>query len=512
METTEGAALRPGAVLYEPAGAAFVERRLQVVPAAALGARKRRGWLVRRVLLVADLLGLSLAFVATQYLFAPGGEIGQRAEVLVFLATMPAWVLAARLYGLYDRDEARTDHSSVDDFVGIFRLASVGAWLLAACVLVSGSLDLQLRKVLLFWASAIVLVTAARGVGRALVRRDPRYPQSTVVVGAGSVGQAYARKVLNHPEYGINIVGFVDDQPKARREDLDQLLLLGGTERLREVVELYDVERVVIAFSNDSHEQTLALIRSLKDVRVQIDIVPRLYELLSPRVGLYAVEGMPLVGLPPAALAASERLVKRTMDLVLSTLGLLVLAPLFALIAALIKLDSPGPVFFHQVRMGMGGRTFRIVKFRTMCADAEARKAEVAHLNKHASAGGDPRMFKIPDDPRVTRVGRVLRRYAVDELPQLINVLRGEMSLVGPRPLILAEDRYVADWARSRLDLKPGVTGLWQCLGSSDIPFEEMVRLDYLYVTSWSLWNDIRLMFQTVPALLRAPPGNARSV
>ena len=121
-------------------------------------------------------------------------------------------------------------------------------------------------------------------------------------------------------------------------------------------------------------------------------------------------------------------------------------------------------------------------------------------------------MFKIPDDPRVTRVGRVLRRYALDELPQLINVLRGEMSLVGPRPLILAEDRYVADWARSRLDLKPGVTGLWQCLGSSDIPFEEMVRLDYLYVTSWSLWNDIRLMFQTVPTLLRAPSGNPRSV
>jgi exopolysaccharide biosynthesis polyprenyl glycosylphosphotransferase len=281
------------------------------------------------------------------------------------------------------------------------------------------------------------------------------------------------------------------------------LLLLGGTERLREVVELYDVERVVIAFSNDSHEQTLALIRSLKDVRVQVDIVPRLYELLSPRVGLYAVEGMPLVGLPPAALAASERLVKRTMDLVFSTLGLLVLAPLFALIAALIKLDSPGPVFFRQVRMGKGGRTFRIVKFRTMCADADARKAEVAHLNKHARAGGDPRMFKIPDDPRVTRVGRVLRRYALDELPQLINVLRGEMSLVGPRPLILAEDRYVADWARSRLDLKPGVTGLWQCLGSSDIPFDEMVRLDYLYVTSWSLWNDVRLMLQTIPALLR---------
>ncbi|HEV3480476.1 MAG TPA: sugar transferase, partial [Gaiellaceae bacterium] len=410
METTEGAALRPGAVLYEAASAAFAERRLQVVPPAALGAGKRRGWVVRRVLLIADLVGLSLAFVATQYFFTPGGEIGQRAEVLVFLATLPGWIVAARLYGLYDRDEARTDHSSVDDFVGIFRLASVGAWLLAACVLLSGSLELQLRKVLLFWASAIVLVTAARAAGRAVVRRDARYLQNTVIVGAGSVGQAFARKVLNHPEYGINIIGFVDDQPKARRDDLDELVLLGGTDRLRELVDLYDVERVVIAFSNDSHEQTLALIRSLKDRRVQVDIVPRLYELLSPRVGLYAVEGMPLVGLPPAELAASERLVKRGMDVVLAPLGLLALAPLFALIALLIKLDSPGPVFFRQVRMGKGGRTFRIVKFRTMCADAEERKGAIAHLNKHACAGGDPRMFKIPDDPRVTRVGRILRR------------------------------------------------------------------------------------------------------
>jgi lipopolysaccharide/colanic/teichoic acid biosynthesis glycosyltransferase len=258
----------------------------------------------------------------------------------------------------------------------------------------------------------------------------------------------------------------------------------------------------VIAFSNDSQEQTLDLIRSLKGSRVQVDIVPRLYELLSPRVGLYAVEGMPLVGLPPAALASSERLLKRAMDVLLSGVGLVLLAPFLAVIALLIKLDSPGPAFFRQGRMGQGDRTFRIVKFRTMCADAEERKAEVAHLNKHACAGGDPRMFKIPDDPRVTRVGRVLRRYALDELPQLINVLKGEMSLVGPRPLILAEDQHVADWARSRLDLKPGVTGLWQSLGSSAIPFEEMIRLDYLYVTSWSLWNDFRLILQTVPALL----------
>ena len=191
------------------------------------------------------------------------------------------------------------------------------------------------------------------------------------------------------------------------------------------------------------------------------------------------------------------------LDLVVAIPTLLFLSPLFAAVAVLIKVDSRGPVFFRQVRMGSGDRTFRIFKFRSMCVDADAKKAEVAHLNHHLAHGDDARMFKIPDDPRITRVGRVLRRFSLDELPQLINVVRGEMSLVGPRPLILDEDRHVVEWARRRLDLMPGVTGLWQVLGRSDIPFDEMTRLDYRYVMSWSLWGDLRLLFQTIPAIFR---------
>ena len=154
--------------------------------------------------------------------------------------------------------------------------------------------------------------------------------------------------------------------------------------------------------------------------------------------------------------------------------------------------------------MGCEEQTFRIFKFRTMTADADERKAEVAHLNQHLQNGGDPRMFKIPNDPRMTRVGRFLRRYSLDELPQLINVFRGEMSLVGPRPLILDEDRHVEKWARQRLNLKPGITGPWQVIGRTEIPFEEMVRIDYLYVTGWSLFGDLRLLFRTVPIVFRS--------
>jgi lipopolysaccharide/colanic/teichoic acid biosynthesis glycosyltransferase len=153
--------------------------------------------------------------------------------------------------------------------------------------------------------------------------------------------------------------------------------------------------------------------------------------------------------------------------------------------------------------MGEGDRPFWMLKFRTMVIDADERKAEIAHLNRHARPGGDPRMFKVPLDPRVTRVGSFLRRYSLDELPQLINVLKGSMSLIGPRPLILEEDRFVESWARKRLLLKPGMTGLWQVLGRSAIPFEEMVKLDYLYVTTWSLPNDCRLLVQTIPLVFK---------
>ncbi len=280
--------------------------------------------------------------------------------------------------------------------------------------------------------------------------------------------------------------------------------MLGAQEELPEIVRALHVERVIIAFSNDSHEQTLRLIRHLHELGVQIDIVPRLFEVIGTNFGIHTAEGLPMIGLPSLKLSRSALLLKRMLDVALALGGLILVAPLFAASALAIKLDSRGPVFFRQVRRGANERMFRIYKFRTMCDDAEERKAELRALNKHNGNGGDPRMFKIPDDPRVTRVGRVLRRYSLDEMPQLINVLKGEMSLVGPRPLILEEDQYVVDWRRRRLNLKPGITGLWQVLGRDEIPFEEMVKLDYLYVTSWSMLNDVKLILRTIPVVFRS--------
>ena len=464
---------------------------------------RRRGWLLRRMLVLADVSALITAFTITEAAMpaAVDDHVGLRMEALLFALTLPVWVVLAKLHRLYDHDEERTDTSVADDVTGVLHLVTLGTWVFLAAGRATGMANPPVLKLVTFWAAAILLVTSFRAVARAYSRRTRTYVQRTVIVGAGAIGNLVARKFQSHKEYGIDVIGFVDSDPRLDLDTPRAAPVLGSTDMLPRIVKSLRVERVVIAFLRDAHDETLKLIRELKDFDVQIDIVPRLFEILGTNARLHTVEGLPLLGLPPARLASSSRLLKRTIDLVVSSFALTLLAPLFVAIAAAIKLDSRGPILFRQERMGSGDQTFSMFKFRTMVADAEARKSECEHLNMHN--GSDGRMFKIPDDPRVTRVGRVLRRFSLDELPQLVNVLAGQMSLVGPRPLILDEDRHVVDWRRKRLDLRPGMTGLWQVLGASEIPFDEMIRLDYIYVTSWSLWGDARLILQTLPALTR---------
>jgi lipopolysaccharide/colanic/teichoic acid biosynthesis glycosyltransferase len=218
----------------------------------------------------------------------------------------------------------------------------------------------------------------------------------------------------------------------------------------------------------------------------------------------------PAADVPPLALACRRspwsRALKRTLDVTLSACLLSLLAPLWAILAVAIVQDSPGPVLYRQRRRGEGDRTFGMLKFRTMAIDADDRLAEVLHLNLHAAELGDPRMYKIPNDPRVTRFGAFLRRHSLDELPQLLNVLRGDMSLVGPRPLMLIEDRNVSGSGALRRSVKPGLTGPWQVSGRNAIPFEEMLRLDCAYVRNSSLRQDLRIILKTLPVVARKQP------
>jgi lipopolysaccharide/colanic/teichoic acid biosynthesis glycosyltransferase len=227
-----------------------------------------------------------------------------------------------------------------------------------------------------------------------------------------------------------------------------------------------------------------------------VSLLPSVHDVVGSEVVFDQLQGVTLLGVRQFGLSRSSRVIKRCFDLVGGGVLLLAASPAMIAIAVAIKLDSHGPVFFRQTRVGRGGRHFRIYKFRTMVRDAEARKAELAVRNE---ADG---LFKIADDPRITRVGRLLRRTSLDELAQLLNVMRGDMSLVGPRPLILDEDALITGADRHRLQLTPGMTGHWQIAGSSRVPLHEMVKIDYLYVAGWSLWSDMKILLRTVPYML----------
>ncbi len=482
-----------------------VEQSIGVGRSFALREARPRGWLIRRALLAADILSLVFAFSVTEAIYGDvtrRESFGTSAEIALFLLTLPVWVLLAKLYGLYDRDESRTDHRTSDDLAGVFHLITVGTWLVIAGSRVTHVADPHLLRVTVFWALAIVSLVSTRTLARSICRKHESYVQNTLVVGTGREGRVIARRLQQHPEFGLRIVGFVGPDTGSNVPGFDGLRVVGSLEDLPRLVRGRHVGRVIMGFTDDGHRAMLRQIRELNACGVQVDVIPRFPELVGPEVDFHTAGGISLWSLRPFKLSRSSRTLKRAGDIVLSSVALLLLAPFFALAAVAIKLDSRGPVFFRQARILDSERTFRIWKFRTMAADADERKHEVAHLNVHAPRGGDGKMFKIANDPRITRVGRLLRRYSLDELPQLLNVLVGEMSLVGPRPLIPEEHLHVTEWRRRRLELKPGVTGLWQVNGRSDLPFEEMVALDYRYVTNWSPWLDLRLVLKTFSVVL----------
>ncbi|MFL5955178.1 MAG: sugar transferase [Gaiellaceae bacterium] len=463
---------------------------------------KRRN-LMRRALVLTDVATFAASLVLASLVLGP--RAGSSHPSFALWLILPLWLVVADARGLYRRHDERIDHSSVDDVVAVAASMTFAIWGYVAGAVVLGQ-SVELRQATIAWGVAIVLVTSGRIVVRAVCRDRPAYLQNTLLVGSGAIAARIAGKIVRHPEYGLNLVGYVDDEaggPEWREE----IAHLGGVDRLDDLVQLLDVERVIVAFPHDrSADGEVMLVRRLQSCGVRVDLVPRAFELISPHNGIHTIEGVPVVGLNRPRLSATARAVKRSLDLVVSTIALIVLSPVFLVMAVVIKRDSPGPVFFRQVRMGQGSRPFELLKFRTMMDGADQRKVELEHLNIHANRAG-PRMFKIWEDPRVTGVGRKLRKYFIDELPQLINVLRGEMSLVGPRPLVLEEDGHVSDWARRRLDLKPGMTGLWQVTGRSGVPFTEMIELDYLYVMNWSVRTDLRILARTVPLVVRGDGG-----
>jgi exopolysaccharide biosynthesis polyprenyl glycosylphosphotransferase len=491
-------------VISEHARATYDARSLQILDARDRKWR-RRGWLVRRALGIADIAALTIAFAAAELLFPHVRGSTEVSAWLFFLGALPVWIVVASLAGLYDRDGERTDHSTADDVVGVFNVVTVGTWLVFATGWVTRLIVPQPTKLFTFWVLAIGLVIVSRVVARALSRRSALYLQNAIIVGAGDVGQLIARKILHHREYGLNLVGFVDDHPKERREDLGHLILLGATAELPQLVRVLDVERVILAFSNESDVEKVGLIRKLERLEVQVDVVPRLFEIVGPKVGVHTIEGLPLIGIPPVRLPRLARVAKRSIDVVVAVIGLTLTAPLFLFIAWRIKRDSPGPVFFRQTRLGMNMRPFSALKFRTMYVDADVSKHRdyiQATMGRFTQAGING-LYKLDLEDAVTPLGRRLRNTSLDELPQLLNILRGDMSLVGPRPCIPYETENFAPHQFDRFLVPAGLTGLWQVMARAHATFGEALDMDVAYARGWSLGLDLRLLCRTPLAVVR---------
>lgn len=375
-------------------------------------------------------------------------------------------------------------------------IVGTAAWVLVSTLFLRQIIEAQIAlEIAAFMAVGAVTTFMAR---RAVRRRAAlTEPDRILIVGAGGIAQEIARKISRAE--GMRVVGFVDNDPLPIDRALGAIPVFDDSADLGGAIEATAATRLIVAFSRRSADEVLESIRNSRFGGIPVSVVPRYFEITPAHARLSHIEGVPMLDLHSARLSRGARTTKRALDIALAGVGLLLLAPLFLVVAAAIKLTSRGPVFFGQLRTGRGGRAFRIWKFRTMVPDAEAARMTLAHLNDMRESGP---LFKMRDDPRVTPVGRLLRKYSIDELPQLFNVLTGSMSLVGPRPFVVHESDQMLGWSRRRLDLVPGITGLWQVAGRNDVPYEEMIRLDYLYVTNWSVWWDLRLLLQTVPRVL----------
>ncbi len=407
---------------------------------------------------------------------------------------------------------------------GLYRLPRGSSWLDAMSLIVSGSLtalavviilalafvqaNLYSRLIYLYTWLAIILLF---GLERWLVLLLRRYlwqrgidVRQVLVVGAGRSGQRIMKDVVERPEHGYKLVGYVEDNPADKfwtvpidRRRAADIVYLGNLEALARAVDSNEVEEVIIALPAEQHSKIVEVIEHCRRSGVAFKLVPDLFEMSFNQVQINGINGVPLVGVKEVSLRGFNLLLKRGMDIVLTVLMLIPGLPIMLLTALLIKLTSRGPIIFAQERVGKDGRTFQFYKFRSMYVDAEQRLAELL-----AYSDREGHHFKMVADPRRTPIGAIIRKLSIDELPQLFNILKGEMSWVGPRPAIIPEVEKYDDWARQRLNITPGLTGLWQVSGRSNLSFEEMVKLDLYYAENWSLGLDLKILLRTIPAVI----------
>jgi len=454
----------------------------------------RRDALQRRLLSLVDVTAAFVALLIAVY--AVKGDHVSLSPWAILVA--PFVVLASKVIGLYDRDQHLLRKTTLDELPQILYLAVVYAlttWLTETIVL-NGYLSRP--QVFTLTLCSFVLMTLGRLSARAAVLAVTSQ-ERCIVLGSAANTRKIAAKLEQARSTNAVVIGRVSIDPFDPEDALDRRgpVKLGGLRSLVQIVDVHAVERVIIAPGRDGEEEILDAIRVIKALGVKVSVLPRLLEVVGSSSSFDDVNGIWLLGVRHFGLSRSSEALKRATDVIGAATALVLLLPLLLILAAAVKLSSRGPVFFRQKRIGRQGDVFRMLKFRSMIAGADSAKDALRALNE--AEGG---LFKIHEDPRVTGVGRLMRRTSLDELPQLLNVLHGEMSLVGPRPLVPDEDALIEGWERRRLAVKPGMTGLWQIFGSARIPMNEMVKIDYLYGANWSIWLDMKILLRTIPYIL----------
>ena len=474
-----------------------VEQRL-VAPREPL---QRRG--AKRIALrvLADAMAISTAlFVASIVRFeimeeAPAASLDYG---LLIAIAVPVGLMLFWLYGLY---EPRQVLGPVNEFKQVFHGVVAGIVLL---FLADSALNLRLSRGWAFLAllSGFVVIGGERLVlrkGLHFLRRRGGDLTKTIVLGTNLEALTMARTLEREKWLGYQIVGFVDDDGPTGDEVVEHARVIGRTSELRELIEDHHVGLVLVAATAFEAGRLNRLFWELQSMDVDLQITSGTLDLMASRMIVQSVAGIPLLYVRRTGMDRLQRTFKRALDVVGGGLGLLLLAPLLPFIALWIRKDSEGGAFFKQVRVGRDGRLFTCWKFRTMVKDAEQQRAELEHLSE-----GPGLLFKLKEDPRVTTAGRFLRRYSLDELPQLWNVVRGDMSLVGPRPALPVEVEQYDDWVRNRLKVKPGITGLWQVSGRTETTFWDYVRYDLFYIQNWSLSLDLWILWRTLRAVATA--------
>ncbi len=460
---------------------------------------KNRILIFNGMILAFDVLFICVAFIIASYIKV--GRIEDPIAVAIAnsrLLVFASFVLATifNYFGLYSQVKKRAE---VDEAAAVFGALTVGMLFFEFMTLFYRDLIFKRMTIFYAWAISFFLIAGFRLTSIIVMKnffKKGLWAARVLIIGTGDNAKMLFHRIMKHPEYGMRVAGLIstDGEP-----DAAQGPVLGTSADLKEIMKKHRINKVIFAIPEAPTAQLMGLIEMCETEQVEFMFVPRVLDIIESRISTEDIMGIPLVSVKEIQLHGLNAALKRAFDVLSSSLLLLLLLPLFAAVALLIKMTSRGPVLYVQRRVGYRGRQFDMYKFRSMVAGADKKLDELKEMNE-----ADGPIFKIKNDPRITMVGRLIRKWSIDELPQLINVLKGDMSIVGPRPPLPSETALYGPWHRKRLNVAPGITGLWQVSGRSDLSFDDMVKLDLFYIESWSLWLDIKIIIKTLPVVVIA--------